>query len=144
MGSHQRPCSACGESLDERKDGVELWGILFCARCFISHSAQTHRELKPEDIELIRRIGKEMAGLLPGDIVEMILVGFYQRATGTKGAPPQAELARCAGEFQRITALACFRRVLNLLRTWQDTFTEFVEGTEREIRSDIKRLTDLE
>jgi hypothetical protein len=140
----KRTCSACADSLDERKDGIELWGALFCAKCFISHSAQTHKELKPEDIELIRRIGKEMAGLLPGDIVEMMLVGFYQRSTGTKGVPPEAELARCAGEIQRLTAFATFRRVLNLLRTWQDTFTEFVETTEQEVRDNIKRLTNLE
>jgi len=139
-----KACSACAAPLEGKEDGIELWGSWFCSKCFISHSASTHRELRPEDIELLRRIGKEMAGLLPPDLVEMILVGYFQRATNSKSMPPKEELARCVGEIQRITAFACFRRVLNLLKTWQESFNEFVESQERDIRDTTKRLTELE
>lgn len=74
----------------------------------------------------------------------MILVGFHKRSTGINGRPPADELARCIGEVQRLTAFASFRHVLNLLKTWQMTFNEFVENQESEIRDKIKRLTDLE
>lgn len=137
-----KKCSACDAQLDDRGDGIELWGSWFCSRCFISHSAQTHKELRPEDIELIRRIGREMAGLLPPDLVEMMAIGFHQRSTNSKGVPPKEELDRFVGEIQRLTAFACARRVLNLLKTWQDMFNEFVESQEQEIRGLIRRMTE--
>lgn len=128
----------------EEDQGVELWGSWFCSGCFVSQSGKLHRELRPEDIALLQRIGRELTGLLPADIVELILIGFFQRSTKTKDLPPPEELARYAGEIQRITAFACFRRILNLLKTWQDMFNEFVEDQEKDIREKVKKLTDLE
>ncbi len=140
----QYKCSACDATIDGHDDGIKLWETWFCSKCFISHSASVNRELTPGDIELIRKIGREMTGLIPPDLIEMIALGFHKRATGSKKPPPEEELSRFVGEIQRLTAFACFRRLLNLLKTWQDTFNEFVESQEREIRDSIKRLTDLE
>lgn len=138
-----RVCSACATALEDN-EGIELWGVWFCSGCFVSQSGQLHRELKPEDIELLRRMGRELAAILPPDLVELILVGFFKRANKSKKLPPKEELERCAGEIQRITAFACFRRIMNLLKTWQDMFNEFVEGQEQDIHEKIKKLTDLE
>jgi len=33
---------------------------------------------------------------------------------------------------------------LNLLKTWEHSFTEFVQNQEAELREKVKRLTDLE
>jgi hypothetical protein len=74
----------------------------------------------------------------------MILTGFYKRAAGTKKAPDKMELARAVGELQRVTATACFRQILNLLKTWEDMFGKFVQEQEGEIREKVRRLTDLE
>lgn len=134
-------CSACGKS-DIDEEAVELWGSQFCSMCFVGQAKGLHRELKPEDIELLKVIGKELAGLLPGDLVEMILVGYYQRATGKTDPPPREETLRVVGEMQRLTAFASFKRVLSLLKTWKDVFSEFVESQEEDIREKIRKLTE--
>lgn len=136
-------CSGCGKDLSDG-EGVELWGSHFCALCFISTSAKTHRELRPEEVELLRTIGRELAGFLPPELLEMVLIGFWKRSTGQPDGPPAGELSRCIGEIQRLAAFSNFRKVLNLLKTWQDTFNEFVESQEQEIRDAVKRLTDFE
>jgi hypothetical protein len=74
----------------------------------------------------------------------MILVGFYKRAARTKKTPDRVELARAVGELQRITATACFRQILNLLKTWDEMFGKFVQEQETEIRDKVRRLTELE
>lgn len=129
-------CSGCSETVEE---GLELWGSWFCSKCFISQSGKLHRELRPEDVELLRRIGRELAGFLPPELLEMILVGYSKRISG--GMDP-LELSRVIGEIQRLTAFACFRYVLNLLKTWQASFNEFVESQESEIRDKIRKLTE--
>lgn len=139
-----KKCSGCGNTLDDHNAGVELWGSWFCSGCFIGNATKLHKELTPEDVALLRTIGKELAGFLPADLLEMILIGFYRRSSGKKDVPEAIELSRCVGELQRLTAFACFRQVLNLLKTWQGTFTEFVEQQEAEIREKVKKLTDLE
>lgn len=139
----EKKCSGCAAEMQE-SNGVELWGSWFCSRCFISQSGQLHKELRPEDIELLRRIGHELRGFLPPDFIEMVLVGFYQRASGSKTPPDRAELSRCIAEIQRMTAFATFRHVLNLLKTWQDMFNEFVDGQTEEIRDKTKKLTEFE
>lgn len=121
-----------------------MLGALFCGTCFIANAARFNRELRPEDIALLKTIGREMAGYLPPEVLEMVLVGFYKRATGQKEPPPMEELARCVGEIQRLAAFANFGKVLNLLTTWQGTFNEFVESQVQEIRAAVKRLTDFE
>ena len=140
--SDSRTCSACQKTLD-KSEGLELWNTWYCSLCFISNSAKLHKEFTAADIEQLRRLGKDLAGLLPGELLEMTILGFYKRSTG--GAKPdEAELARLIGEIQRLAAFSVFRQVLNLLRTWQTMFTEFTEQQEGEIREKIKRLTDLE
>jgi hypothetical protein len=141
MGQDQK-CSACDAQIDSRRDGVELWGAWFCSKCFISNAAKTHKELTPDDILLLRRIGKELAGFLPQDLLEMILVGFHKRSGGT--GPLPGELSRCVGEVQRLSAFACFRQIMNLLKNWQTMFNEFVDQEETEIRSKIRQLTDFD
>lgn len=137
-GPGGKACSACSETVEE---GLELWGSWFCSKCFISQSGQLHRELRPEDIELLRRIGRELSGFLPPDLLEMVMLGYTKRVAGSIDP---LELSRVLAEIQRLTAFACFRYVLNLLKTWQSTFDEFVESQEQEIRDKIKKLTDLE
>jgi hypothetical protein len=142
--SKQLKCSACGNSLDAHNEGIELWGSTFCSPCFISNAAKTHREFTEADIAILRSMGKELAGFLPPDLLEMILVGSYKRSTGRDARPPEAELSRCIGEIQRLTAFAIFRQILNLMKTWQSSVNEIVENQEAEIREKIKRLTELE
>lgn len=125
-------------------EGVELWNSRFCATCFIANSAKIHRDLTPDQIALLKVMGRDLAGFLPPELLEMILTGFWQRSTGKRDAPPAEELARVIGEVQRLAAFATFRKTLNLLKTWQGTFNEFVDGQEEEIRTAIKRLTDFE
>jgi hypothetical protein len=139
----KRPCAGCAKTLDDG-EGIELWGSRFCSTCFISNAGKFHRELKPEDIALLKVIGRETAGYLPPELLEMVLIGFYKRASGQKDPPPTDELARCVGEIQRLAAFSNFGKVLNLLKTWQGTFNEFVESQEADIRDAIKRLTDFE
>ena len=138
-----KPCAGCGKDVVDG-DGVELWGSRFCSLCFISVSARTHRELLPEEVELLRTIGRELSGFLPPELLEMVLTGFWRRSTGRPDGPPAGELSRCIGEIQRLAAFSNFRKVLNLLKTWQGTFNEFVESQEQDIRDTIKRLTDFE
>ena len=139
----QRTCSACSNELDSA-EGVELWGSWFCSKCFVGQATDFGRELKPEELQRLRRLGRELAGFLPPDLLEMILVGFYKRASGSKKAPDKAELSRAVGELQRVTATACFRQILNLLKTGDDMFGKFVHEQEADIREKVRRLTDLE
>lgn len=141
--SKQPKCSACGNPLDAHNEGIELWGSTFCSACFITNAAKTHREFTPGDIEVLRRLGKELAGFLPGDLLEMILAGFHKRCVGLQH-PPEEEITRVVGEIQRLTAFATFRQILNLMKTWQSSVNDLVENQEAEIREKIKRLTDLE
>lgn len=134
-------CTACGKGLGSEKDGVKLWESWFCTTCFMSRSQDFNRELKAEDIELLKVIGRELSGLLPPDMIEMVLVGYHRRCTGEKGVPPRDETMRVVGELQRLAAFAVFRRMLSLLKTWQDTFNEFIDEQEREIQENVKRLT---
>lgn len=142
--SKQPKCAACGNSLDAHNEGIELWGVTYCSTCFITNAAKTHRDFTPEDLVILRRMGKELAGFLPPDLLEMILVGFYKRASTSTTRPPEDEISRCVGEIQRLTAFATFRQILNLMKTWQSSVNELVENQEAEIRDKIKRLTDLE
>ena len=138
-----RTCSACSAELDLH-EGVELWGSWFCSKCFVGQAADFGRPLKPEEVERLRRLGRELSGFLPPDLLEMILVGFYKRTTRSKKAPDRQELSRAVGELQRITATACFRQILNLLKTWEQTFGKFVEEQETDIREKVRRLTELD
>ncbi|RPH47045.1 MAG: hypothetical protein EHM91_06575 [Planctomycetota bacterium] len=139
----QRTCSACSNELDSA-EGVELWGSWFCSKCFVGQATDFGRELKPEELQRLRRLGRELAGFLPPDLLEMILVGFYKRSSGSKKPPDKAELHRAVGELQRVTATACFRQILSLLKTWDEMFGKFVHEQEAEIREKVRRLTDLE
>jgi hypothetical protein len=137
----KRKCSGCDAELGARNEGVELWGSWFCSGCFISNSAKTHKELTPDDIVMLRRIGSELAGFLPHDLLEMIILGFHKR---TREKLEPGELARCVGEIQRLSAFACFRQIMNLLKNWQGEFNSFIDTQEAEIRDKIRRLTDFE
>lgn len=137
-------CSGCAKAMDTQIEGVELWGLWFCAMCFIGRAQSLHREIKPEDIELLKVIGRELSGFLPAELLEMILVGFWRRTTGRTDEPPREEVLRVAGELQRLTVFANFGQVLRLLKTWQGMFNEFVEGQELDIREKIKKLTEGE
>lgn len=139
----KRGCASCSAPLD-KDEGVELWGNQYCTACFVTQAGELHRELTPADLVAIRQIGRHLSGILPPELVRMVLIGFYQRATGMKGQPSEEELERATGEFQRLTYFAMSRKVMSLLKTWKDTFDEFIEGQEREMRDTIKRLTDLE
>jgi hypothetical protein len=138
----ERTCSGCGNPLAE-KEGVEALGIRACATCFIQDAGRFHRTLKPEEIELLKTIGREAAGFMPPELVRIILVGFYQRGTGGQMPPPE-ELARCIGEIQRLALFATTAKTMNLLKTWQDMFNEFVDSSQVEMRESIKRLTDVD
>ena len=135
-------CSGCAQPLSG-SDGVELWGSRFCSTCFIGNAARIHRELTPEQVALLRVFGRELAGYLPPELLEMVLTGFWKRSGGA-GAPPADELARAIGEVQRLAAFSNFRRTLSLLKTWQTEFNAFVDGQEQEIRDSIRKLTDFE
>lgn len=139
----QPKCAACGNPLDAHNEGIELWGSTFCSPCFITNAAKTHRDFTPEDLAILRKMGSELAGFLPPDLLEMILVGFHKRSKGMD-RPAEDEIARCVGEIQRLTAFATFRQVLNLMKTWQSSVNDLVENQEAEIRDKIKRLTELE
>jgi len=143
LTQESRTCSACNSDLDSH-EGVELWGSWFCSRCFVGHASDFGRELKPEELARLRRLGRELTGFLPPDILEMVLVGFYKRASRSKKSPDRLELSRAVGELQRITATACFRQILNLLKTWDTTFGKFVQEQEADIREKVRRLTDLD
>lgn len=143
MGDGKK-CAGCGNSLDAHNEGIELWGSWFCSPCFIGQAASLHREMTSADLEMLRRFGRELAGFLPPDLLEMILLGFHKR-TSTPGEPPsRLELARCVGEIQRLTAFSCFKQILTLLKTWQDMFGQFVSDQESDIRERIRKLSDLD
>lgn len=137
-----RKCAGCGSAVDAR-EGIELWNSWFCSPCFISHSAGLHRELTPDQVASLRMMGQELAGFLPSNVVEMVALGFYRRSTGRVDAPPPDEMARFVGEIQRLVVFSTSRRLMNLLKTWQGTFEEFVQQQEGEIRDAVKRMTDL-
>jgi hypothetical protein len=136
-------CSGCGNPLGDN-EGVELWNSRFCSTCFIANAAKIHRELTPDQVAMLKVMGRDLAGFLPPELLEMVFTGFWQRSTGRTDAPPADEMARVIGEIQRLAAFSNFRKTLNLLKTWQTMFNEFVEGQEEEIRVTIKRLTDFE
>ena len=136
-------CAACGNALADQ-EGVTLWDTPYCTTCFISNAAKQHRELRPEDLAALRRLGKELAGYLPGELIEMLAVGFWQRSTGRKDRPPEEELERCVGEIQRLHVLSEIRKVMRLLGTWKEEFEKFVEAQYDEMRDTIRRLTALE
>jgi hypothetical protein len=137
----KRTCSACTTALAEN-EGVAAFDMVYCATCFISEAGKFHRPIRAEDIELLKTIGREAAGHLPADLVRMLTVGFYRRATGSAAYPPEDELARFVGEIQRLAMFSNIAKILNLLKTWQGMFNEFVESQEGEIRDTVKRLTE--
>lgn len=134
-------CKACGKTKESDSDGLKLWDSWWCSKCFMSQSQEFNRPLRPEDVELLKIIGRELAGLLPPDLVEMIFVGYWKRCSGQDSLPSKEETARVVGEMQRLAAFGVFRKTLALLKTWQDAFNEFIEGQEAEIRENIKKLT---
>src|SRR4029077_8969503 len=140
----RKPCSACSKEIDPKNEGIEVFGSWFCSMCFIGRAQSFHKELKPDDIALLRIIAKELSGLMPGDLLEMILVGYWRRSTGRTDEPPRDETLRVAGELQRLTAFANFAATLRLLKSWRDIFNDFVDEQEKEIREKVKRLTDAE
>jgi len=144
--TEERKCAACGKAIEDgRNDGIEIWNSWFCAACFIGRAQAAHRELSPGDIEIMKMIARELAGLLPGPLLELIFLGFHQR-TVPPGTPPPSrdELQRAVGETQRLVAFSSFKETLKLLKGWRDTVLEFVENEEREILDKVKRLTDFE
>lgn len=136
-------CAACKKPLDE-KEGVGLWTSKFCSTCFITNAAKLDHPLTPDQVAMLKVMGRELSGLLPPELLEMLLVAFWRRSTGKNDSPPAEQLALTVGEIQRLVAFANLRKTLGLLKTWQDSFNEFVEGQEEEIRSTIKRLTDFD
>jgi hypothetical protein len=106
----------------------------------MSRSQEFNKPLEPGDIELLKIIGRELSGLLPPEMVEMVLVSYWKRTSG-QAVPPKDETMRVVGELQRLAAFAVFRRMLSLLKTWQDTFNQFIEEQEREIQENVKKLT---
>ena len=134
-------CAGCGKAIGDG-EGVRLWDSWFCSLCFISNASKLHREVTPEQIALLRTIGKELAGFMPQELVEMIATGFWRRATGRADAPPADELARFVGEIQRMAAFCYFRREMNLLETWRAEFVQFIEARTDDIRGAIRRMTE--
>ena len=134
-------CSACGKEIDP-KDGLRTWDTWFCSFCFIAESQKLHKELKPEDIELLKLIGRELAGLMPTELVEMILTGYARRVTGKIEPPAREETLRVVGEMQRLAFISFSRKMLSVLQTLSDLFKDFVESQEREIKDTIRKLTE--
>lgn len=137
-------CSACGKTIDSQTEGLKLWESWFCSFCFMSRSQEFNREIRAEDLELLKIIGRELSGLIPPDLLEMIAVGYAKKITGKVEPPPREETLRLVGEIQRLTAFAVFRREFRLLQKWQEMMNEFVEQQERDIRENIKKLTGTE
>ena len=144
METQGRSCAGCGAPFKDADDGVELWGAWFCSGCFVGNAARAGREMSPTEVAALRRMGSELAGFLPPALVEMILLGFRKRSEGLQEAGVRAELSRAVGEVQRLTAFACLRQSLNLLRTWKSAFDEFADGQEREAAEKIRKLSDFE
>lgn len=131
-------CAACAKDV-EAAEGIELWGSRFCTKCFIGRSQDLNRKLTEEELGLLRLMGRDLAGLIPPDLVEMIMVGFAKRSGVT---PEKPETERCIAELQRLTAFACNTQILNLLQKWQEVFSAFVREQEDEIREKMKRLSE--
>lgn len=142
MGGAQA-CPGCTKPI-EPSEGIDAFGRRFCSTCFIAESGKFHRPLRPEDLELLKSIGREAAGYLPPDLLRIIAVGFWRRSTGRTDYPPEQDLTLFVGEIQRLAALSNATRVMNLLQTWQGSFAEFVDAQMAEIRDTVKRLTDGE
>ncbi|MGH8654699.1 MAG: hypothetical protein ACREYE_22175, partial [Gammaproteobacteria bacterium] len=106
-------CSGCAAPLDVR-DGIESFGSRFCSTCFISEAGKFHRELRADEVELLKTIGRELGGFLPPEPLRMVVMGFWRRSTGRVDAPPEEELTRFIAEVQRLSAFANFRKVMNL------------------------------
>lgn len=138
-----RRCSGCQKALAEG-EGVSQWDTWFCSLCFIGHAAKLHAELTPEQKALLKIIGKEAAGLLPPDLLEIIAVGFYRRITGRRDEPPAEDLELFVGSVQRLAALSMFAREMNLTETWRGMFNSFAEERMEDIRQRIRRMTEVE
>lgn len=138
----EKKCAGCGKAV-AGDEGIELWNSWFCSSCFVSHSAKLHRPITPEQIAALRAMGRELGGFLPADVVQMVAVGFYRRASGRHDNPSPEELERFVGEIQRLVVFSTSRKILNLLQTWQGTFNEFVEQQEGEVRDAVRRVADL-
>lgn len=136
-------CSGCQKPLEE-KEGIQVWKSNLCATCFIGNAAKYHQPLTPDQVAMLKVMGRQMAGHLPPEFLEIIVVGFWRRATGRKDAPPAEELALVIGEVQRLAAFSNLTKTMSLLKNWQTVFNDFIEEQEEEIRSTIKRLTDPE
>lgn len=141
-GGGKSACSGCGDPLDAHNEGIELWGSRFCSTCFIGRAAPLGKELSAEEAEALRKAAGELSGFLPPELVEMVLVGFHRRSAGDGSAPSKAELARATAEIQRLTAFACVREILKLLKAWEGTFSDFVRDQEEELRRKIRALSD--
>jgi len=142
MTDHPK-CSGCQKPLEER-EGIQVWKSILCSTCFIDNAGKFHRPLTPDQVALLKMMGRQLAGHLPPDFLEIILVGFWRRSTGRNDAPPAEEMALVVGEIQRLAAFSNLTKTMNLLKTWHNLFNEFVEEQEEEIRSTIKRLTDID
>lgn len=136
-----RACAGCHKQV-EANEGLEAFGRRFCSTCFIAEASKFHRPLRPEDIELLKTIGREAAGYLPPDLLRIIAVGFWRNSTGRTDYPPEEALTLFVGEVQRLAAFANSTRVMSLLQTLQGSVTEFVETQITEIRDTIKRLAE--
>jgi len=135
-------CSGCQKTLDE-KEGIQVWKSHLCATCFIDNAAKYHQPLTPDQVAMLKVMGRQMAGHLPPDFLEIIIVGFWRRSTGRTDTPSAEELALVIGEIQRLAAFSNLTKTMSLLKNWQTIFNEFIEEQEEEIRSTIKRLTDV-
>lgn len=136
-------CSGCQKPLED-KEGIQVWKSHLCATCFIDNASKFHQPLTPDQIALLKVMGRQLAGHLPAEFLEIILIQSWRRSTGRKDAPPAEEMALVIGEIQRLAAFSNLTKTMNLLKTWQNLFNEFIEEQEEEIRSTIKRLTDGE
>jgi len=134
-------CSACGKEFEER-DGIQLWDAWSCGECFIRQAVQFRKELKPEDVELMRLIARELSGLMPTELLSMIILG-YARNIGSPQAP-EGETLRVVGEIQRLGYISFARKSLSTLQKLSALFQEFVESQEREVKDTVKRLTEGE
>jgi hypothetical protein len=143
MSDKTATCSACGKEVDQ-KDGIKQWDTWFCSFCFIASAQNLHKELTPADIELLKLIGRELAGIMPTELLETILLGYARRITGKIEPPAREETLRVVGEIQRLAFISYARKNLSVLQTLSDSFKEFVESQEREIKDTIKKLTGSE
>src|SRR6185436_11287999 len=85
-------CSACGRPLQE-KEGIGLWTSRFCSTWFITNSAKLDKPLTPDQVAMLKVMGRELSGLLPPELLEMLLLAFWRRSTGRNDAPPAEQVA---------------------------------------------------